>query len=147
MGSAEPELETTFETAYGDVMEWVDNYFVQVFGDSVGYRPGDQLNWCPEWWRHSSAVIRLDALWRVWERYRHDGGPGISAWFLDHADPHMRVLIDVNGPFRRCSVERGHRGTSPLPSWAPERSMFDGPAVDPLWRRTGAAAPDDTQRS
>lgn len=142
MGSAEAGSGETFETVYGDVAAWVDDYFARVFGDSMAYRPGDQLNWCPEWWRHPSAAIRLDALWRVWEGYRHEGGLGISAWFLDHADPHMRALVAVNGPFRRCSIERGHRDTVALPTAAPDQRMFFSGDTT-LWERPDTAAPQD----
>ncbi|WP_229684024.1 DUF4913 domain-containing protein [Nocardia camponoti] len=107
--------EETSETVYPDAMSWFDGYFSKVFGDALGYRPGDGLKWCPEWWRHPSAVVRVDALWQVWEECERPGGPAVSDWLLRHADPHMAALTSVNGPFRQCSVERGHRETYSLP--------------------------------
>lgn len=112
--------ESERDPVHRDVLAWVDDYFVRVFGDALGYRSGDQIHWCPEWWRHPSAVVRLDALWRAWEYSRAAGALGISNWLLDHADPHVRVLTAEHGPFRHCSIERGHRPTEPLPVTGPE---------------------------
>ncbi|MFF2088380.1 DUF4913 domain-containing protein [Nocardia sp. NPDC058176] len=125
------ETESEAEPAYGDVMAWFDGYFIQVFGDSLGYRSGDGIPWCPQWWRHPSVAIRLDALWRSWEVARHGGGLGISFWLLDHADPHIRALTSERGPFRHCSIEHGHRATESLPVEAPEDNglLFGDPAV------------------
>ncbi|WP_280346770.1 DUF4913 domain-containing protein [Nocardia neocaledoniensis] len=103
------------ETAYDDVMDWVAEYFVVVVGDSVGYRPGEQIHWCPQWWRHPGAAVRLHALWQAWEYCRQVGPLGISVWLLDHADPHVRVLLSSSGPFQHCSGERGHQPVEPLP--------------------------------
>ncbi|MEV0433619.1 DUF4913 domain-containing protein [Nocardia sp. NPDC050413] len=103
------------ERAYATVDEWVTEYFAPLFGDDLAYVPGDRLSWCPQWWRHPSAAVRLHALWQAWEHYRLLGGPALSVWFLDHADPHVRQLTAPNGPFRRCSVEGGHKVNLRLP--------------------------------
>ncbi|MEV6216495.1 DUF4913 domain-containing protein [Nocardia sp. NPDC051833] len=128
MGSVDEPVDPV----YANVMEWVSGYFVKLAGDTVGYRPGEQVHWCPEWWRHTGAVVRLDALWQAWEDLRRGGGFGMSVWLLDHMDPHVRVLLSSSGPFRHCSIERGHRATEPLPVAelpAADRGAFDGPAV------------------
>ncbi len=65
--------------------------------------------WCPRWWAHPEALARVDAMWRAWETLRLDGAFGMSVWFRDHVDHHMGVLLDREGPFRRCSVKGGHR--------------------------------------
>ncbi|GEM32376.1 hypothetical protein NN3_33830 [Nocardia neocaledoniensis NBRC 108232] len=114
MGSADSGDEL-ITTAYDDLMDWVTGYFVILVGDGVGYRDGERIHWCPQWWRHPGAVVRLDALWRAWEYCRHVGAFGISQWLLDHADPHVRVLLSPSGPFQHCSGEHGHRATEPLP--------------------------------
>ncbi|NKX90638.1 DUF4913 domain-containing protein [Nocardia coubleae] len=113
--------------AYDSVAEWVAEYFVVLYGDDLAYRRGEPLRWCPEWWCHPGAAVRLDALWRAWEYYRARGGPAMSTWLLDHADPHVSRLTAPNGPFRRCSVEDGHQDSSALPVEMPESwgfSMF-----------------------
>jgi hypothetical protein len=79
------------------------------------------ITWCPQWQEHPEAVDRLTALWTAWEAMRHSP-IGHSSWWLDHADPHLTVLMDANhGPFVHCSPEKGHRGErySPLPSSIP----------------------------
>ena len=30
------------------------------------------VTWCAEWWRHTEAIARLEALWRAWEHLRLD---------------------------------------------------------------------------
>lgn len=67
--------------------------------------------WCPEWWRHSTAIVRLDALHRSFEHLRLDPALGISTWLRDHADHHMAQLMDSNGIFKGCSVSKGHEAT------------------------------------
>jgi hypothetical protein len=64
--------------------------------------------WCPEWWRHSAAIVRLEALHRSFEHLRQDPAIGISTWLRDHADYHMGVLTDPNGIFKGCSLSKGH---------------------------------------
>ncbi|MGS2808864.1 DUF4913 domain-containing protein [Nocardia sp. MW-W600-9] len=132
MGSADSSGDEPVDRVYANVLEWVSGYFAWLVGDTVGYRPGEQVHWCPEWWRHAGAVVRLDALWQAWEELRLGGGFGLSVWFLDHADPHVRVLLSSSGPFRQCSIERGHRSTSPLPiaEMSPaDRGVFEDPTV------------------
>ncbi|MFF1701027.1 DUF4913 domain-containing protein [Streptomyces sp. NPDC058252] len=69
--------------------------------------------WCPQWFRHPVALSRLDALWRAWEALRWDAGLGMSSWWINHFEPHLRALSDpVTGPFAHC-VD-GHRNNEPL---------------------------------
>lgn len=95
---------------YISVVEFVENYLSLVYRREVG--KGRRV-WCPQWWLHSEAVARLDALWRAWEHCRTDGSTGLSVWFLDHADPHMNVLFDLEGPFQFCSTASGHSDEMP----------------------------------
>lgn len=64
--------------------------------------------WCMEWYFHPEAVSRVEALWRAWEHLR-----------LDHADHHMHVLLDPQGPFYNCD-KAGHRDPAHIqPKYAP----------------------------
>lgn len=92
---------------YPTVFAFVNEYLSRVYSRQV--TDISDTVWCPEWWRHPEAAIRLHALWQAWEHFRLQGGPGISFWFLDHADPHMAKLFDPRGPFKYCSVRNGHK--------------------------------------
>jgi len=104
---------------YPDVVSFVNGYVATV----TDTRVGGPVAWCPRWWEHPAAVVRLTALWVSWEvlRLRPDG---MSAWFVGHYDPHMRALLDGDrGPFSRC--HKAHQPAShlsvelPGPSWEP----------------------------
>ena len=69
---------------------------------------GRSAKWCMEWYFHPEAVSRVEAIWKAWEHLRFDGATGMSVWWRDHADHHMRVLLDPHGPFYNCD-KSGHR--------------------------------------
>lgn len=93
--------------------------------------PNGRRTWCPQWWKHDEAVYRLQALWLSWEYMRvNDGANGPATWLVNYADPIMAVLFDVEGPFKGCSVEHGHREERPhdearLPCDAPPEGLFE----------------------
>jgi len=91
------------EPAFTNLVDFVEKRIVVIYRrvtDSATRR------WCPEWWRHDEAVLRLFALWRAYEALRRDDqGLGLSQWWLQHADPHMRVLMAVDGPFELCKKQ------------------------------------------
>lgn len=82
--------------------------------------------WCKEWFKHAEAIARLEGMWRAWEKLRLDPGEGGSNWWLGHADPHMRVLLSEDGPFKHCR-KGGHveERSTPLPSDTPPAGLFD----------------------
>ncbi|MGT2427529.1 MULTISPECIES: DUF4913 domain-containing protein [Actinomycetes] len=61
--------------------------------------------WAAQWWNNDEATQRIEALWRAWEASRQDPGPGMSSWWLSHADPHMTALLAPDGPFAATSDE------------------------------------------
>jgi Domain of unknown function (DUF4913) len=94
---------------YTDLESWVHEILAQV----VRRRLGGHLTWCPEWYRHAEAIMRLMAMWEEWEHAVEEGT--MSNWWLDHCDPHMAVLMSRdNGPFMACT-EKEHRPLGPLP--------------------------------
>ncbi|MFD3508415.1 DUF4913 domain-containing protein [Nocardia sp. NPDC058666] len=130
------EVRKTADIAngYPSVIEFVDEYLSQVYSRQV--TDISDTVWCLEWWRHPEAAIRLHALWQAWEHYRRQGGPGISVWFLDHADPHMAKLFDPRGPFKYCSVRNGHKKMlDPLPLTEPPEGQFSDPEVLRVWEK------------
>jgi len=89
---------------------------------------GSEFVWCPEWHKHPEALSHIEALWRAWEYLRLDGSLGISTWWINHADPHMRMLMAPYGCFKKC-VYNGHaERTKPeqlsLPHIEPEMDLY-----------------------
>jgi hypothetical protein len=87
--------------------------------------------WCPSWWRHPEAIARVTALWRAFEHLRLDPALGMSTWWLHHADPHLRALMDPDyGPFAVCDPREGHneRELPPLPLEPSPPELWDHPA-------------------
>ena len=114
------------EPCYATVEDFVRELLAPMYRRALD---GTDRSWCPEWWRHAEAISRLDALWRAWEHLRLDPDTGMSVWFRDHADHHMAVLLDSEGPFKRCSPIKGHRALDELPLEPPPEGLF----VPMLW--------------
>lgn len=75
------------------------------------------LLWCSECYFHPEAVSRTEALWLAWEHLGPDPTTGMRR---DHADHHMRVLLDPQGPSHNCDMKE-HRDPQDLePKKAPE---------------------------
>lgn len=107
---------------YGSTLEFVREQLVPMYRRNMEVT---HRSWCPEWWRHAEAIARLEALWRAWEHLRLDPTTGMSVWFRDHADHHMAVLLDSDGPFRRCSIKDGHSDRlEPLELVDPPEGLF-----------------------
>jgi len=81
--------------------------------------------WAAEWWRYAEAVSRLDSLWRAWEHLRLDASTGMSVWWRDHADHHMPILLDPDGPFAGAEGElNSSKRGEPLPYAPPPEGLF-----------------------
>jgi Domain of unknown function (DUF4913) len=102
--------------------EWVGEWLFPVYRRSV---LGHERTWCPQWWRHAEAVARLESLWRAWEHLRHDAATGLSIWFRDHADHHIAVLLDADGPFKGCDGRHSENPIPELPHEPPPPGMFE----------------------
>lgn len=101
------ETEDPPARRYETLDEFVGDFLVSALWIDLA---GQTRIWCPEWWRHSGAILRLDALHRAFEALRQDPGTGMSTWILHHADPHMAALTSPQGVFKGCSFEKGHDG-------------------------------------
>lgn len=108
---ADPPTATTAappgksELCYPTLTEFVSDFLVEV--GWVDTNTSSRI-WCSEWWRHTAAIVRLDALHRSFEALRLDPALGMSTWLRDHLDPHMAVLTDPAGPLKGCGGTRGH---------------------------------------
>ncbi|MCH0542660.1 DUF4913 domain-containing protein [Streptomyces sp. MUM 203J] len=124
----QPSGDAEAEFYFADVFAFVEEYLARMVRRRIN---GSSATWCPRWWAHPEAGARLSALWLAWEQLRHDSGLGLSTWWLHHADPHLRVLMDPDtGPFAACSPKDGHTlyPFDPLPL-----EPYD-PEQDPLVR-------------
>ncbi|WP_082775424.1 DUF4913 domain-containing protein [Pseudoclavibacter helvolus] len=121
----EPQDEEEPEPAlyYGSVDEFVREYLIGAYRRRVD---GQNRVWAARWWEYDEAVIRLDALWRAWEKLRQDPSTGMSVWWRDHADHHMIMLFSPDGPFAgvKESEENRNKKGEPLPYAAPPDGLF-----------------------
>lgn len=100
-GGTVDAAEEPIPPMYDNVEQWVAERFAPVFARSVGAR----ARWCPMWWDHGEAVLRLEALWRSWEVHRLDPRRGIATWLRDFLDGQLAALLDDDGTFRSCTPE------------------------------------------
>jgi len=109
---------------YPDVEAFVTEWLVDAYRRGLD---GRGRTWCPQWWQHVEALSRIEAMWRAFEYLRQEPALGMSTWWQEHADPHMAVLLDPEGPFRYCDPEKGHSARiPPLPvEKAPEGHLTD----------------------
>ncbi|GAA4996720.1 hypothetical protein GCM10023205_82460 [Yinghuangia aomiensis] len=123
-GDADAEVELIFSSLDSFVTEYIGQILCRRLNRATAV-------WCPEWWRHPEALVRLSAMWRAFEYLRVDAALGMSTFWLHHADPHMRVLMDPEfGPFALCDPREGHatRELEPLPMTPSPPEMWDHPA-------------------
>jgi len=76
---------------FGSVDEFVRERLRYTYARRVG--PQGPNRWSAKWWKSPEAISRLDALWRSWEALRLQPTFGMSVWWRDHADHHMRMLM------------------------------------------------------
>lgn len=109
---------------YGSTDEFVREYLRYVYRRAIN---GRSRIWAAAWWQYDEAVIRLEALWRAWEHLRLDPATGMSIWWRDHADHHMPILMDPDGPFAgadaNADANRSPKG-APLPYLQPPKGLF-----------------------
>ena len=101
------------ELCFPDLWSFVRDFFAPTFGRPVG----GTTRWCPHWFDHVEAVLRLEALWRSFESLRLDPQTGIATWLRDYVDHALPQLTSATGPFARCGS--GHEADRALPVTAP----------------------------
>jgi len=109
---------------YGSVDEFLREYLRNVYRRKID---GKTRVWAARWWEYDEAVIRIEALWRSWEHLRQDPSTGMSVWWRDHADHHMSVLMDPQGPFAAADATASENQCSkgqPLPYTPPPAGLF-----------------------
>ena len=128
-------VEQKLQPLYPSVEEWVQGVLALVFVR----RATSTFRWCPQWWRHPEAIVRLEAMWRSWELLRLDPTTGMGVWFRDHADHQLPILTGPAGPFADCDPD-GHYDPE-----APSLPVESAPAG--WWDIPTATATTDTTTS
>lgn len=105
---------------FGSVDEFVREKLRYTYARRVG--PKGSTRWDANWWLYPEAISRLDALWRAWEALRLEPAFGMSVWWRDHADHHMRMLMSPDGVFANARSENS--AGEPLPYNPPPAGMF-----------------------
>lgn len=111
---------------YGSAEEFLHEQLLPTYIRNVR---GKQARWCTRWYLHAEAISRVTAMWRSWEKLRLEAGTGASDWWLHHADPHMRVLLDPEGPFFNCGD--GHSAPKVLDVEVAPKGWFPDERLDP----------------
>ncbi|MFP5368913.1 MAG: DUF4913 domain-containing protein, partial [Actinomycetes bacterium] len=68
---AEPEPELV----YSNAVEFFADLLAQSYVREVN--EGAASAWCPEWYKHPEALIRMEAIWRAWEHLRLEPALGV----------------------------------------------------------------------
>lgn len=112
-GTWDEEVEPVPEPVYTSLPDFVENFVLRTWR-----RSSAQSLWCPVWWEHHEAILRLEVLWDAFEATRVEPGAAMSAWVRDHWDVHMRVLTErETSPFWAC--KEGHTVPPPMPATEP----------------------------
>lgn len=105
---AEEEQEPP-KPKYATVETFVEKYVAPLYRREVSARGSERsLRWCPRWWDHGEVYARMEALHGAFEFLRLGATVEQSNWFLMHLDPMMDRILDPEGPFKYCSVIKGH---------------------------------------
>ncbi|WP_434161448.1 DUF4913 domain-containing protein [Clavibacter michiganensis] len=117
------EEEAVPELVFASVDEWFRRYWRFSYRRRVSGKGTGTGRWSARWWENDEAIQRLTVLWRGWEAARQDPALGTSAWWVNHADPHMGVLLSVDGPFATAQDENAPG--EPLPYKRPPAVLFE----------------------
>lgn len=140
---------------YATVEAFVEEYVAPLYRREVSAKGTERsLRWCPRWWDHGEVYARMEALHGAFEFLRLGATVEQSNWFLMHLDPMMDRILDPEGPFKLCSVIKGHStGLVALPTAPAPQRREDGtyedthsglyiPPAAPNRRRVVLSTPD-----
>ncbi|WP_216364044.1 DUF4913 domain-containing protein, partial [Subtercola boreus] len=115
--------EAAVTTHFGSADEFVRKQLIGSYRRRViAHGSGGGMRWKAAWWDSEEAQQRMEALWRSWEAARQDEKAGMSSWWINHCDPHMKALLSPEGPFADSKDE--NRIGAPLPYTAAPDGMF-----------------------
>lgn len=104
------------EPAYANVIEFVEGFFLDVIRRKVV--DGSPLSWDARWWLYPEVVARLTALHYAYEESRASkSGLAMSSWWIQHLEPHLRVILDGDtGPMANARSDGSFSGWPRMPS-------------------------------
>lgn len=115
--------EQVVEPLCADVATWVEHVYAAVYIRKIT----QTQRWCPSWWAHSEAIVRLTALWRTWEAARaSEEESGMADWLRTCFDTINPVLLAADGPFASCTADR-HSEQTPMPLVGAPAGFWDHP--------------------
>ena len=85
---------------------WVHEYLLESVNRKVNDR---DTFWCSSWWKHTEAVEPET----------------FSAWWRDHLDHHLPILMSSTGPFRYC-IRGEHKAAKYAEDKFPMKPFPDG---------------------
>lgn len=122
-GEGVPEIEPQ----YANVVEFVEQFFTQVIRRNMGLGAGAGGNvWDPRWALYPEVAGRLKALWFAYEEARaSDKASAMSNWWIQHLEPHIRVIFDGDtGPMSHAKPDGSWMGHQALPYEAVPRELL-----------------------
>lgn len=98
---------------FATMFDFVDQLILPLYGTTVMQQR--EVNWSKKWWAHPEAIVRLNGLWKTFEKLRIEAPAVHMELFLRvHADYHMHHLMAADGVFAQC--RREDQETIPLPT-------------------------------
>jgi len=81
------------------LLAWVGNNLALVVERKIAQSQAP--NWCPQWWLHSEAIARFEAVRRAWLEAVASPGAAMVVYF-EHLDHELDVLMGPVGTFASC---------------------------------------------
>lgn len=102
-------------TKFPSFYDWFETWLAGILARKLSTSVGKNRVFCPRWFEHPEVVVRLHALWTAWEAAAAaKDGAAMSGWWVHHADPQLRTMLDAeHGPMYLCSREI-HQKTPPI---------------------------------
>lgn len=109
--------EARIEPKFANVVEFVQGYFLPVIRRRISDTDGG-LSWDSRWWAYPEVVARLTALHYAWEEARaSDSASAMSSWWIQHLEPHLRVILDGDtGPMANAKADGSFMGWPAMPA-------------------------------
>ena len=112
---SDSDPEKAASTKFSSFDAWFETWLSAIVARKLSSSAGKNRVFCPRWFEHPEVVVRLHALWTAWEAASAaEDGAAMSGWWVHHADPQLRTMLDAeHGPMYLCSRD-SHQKTPPI---------------------------------